>query len=424
MNREAQAINVVNIEGIIDELIPYRFGGTPKAERWVRTAVKKAITHETNWKTDCAALNIMHQTCITAREAQLIELLRSSMPMGSPFPSATYMGRVLTQSDYLRYPWLGDAVLRGDNLVMMNISENSKNVIDHLCEVVMVRYPHVEDPAVLSLSQVRAESTRWQRQLERQAEKAEGHVAQLGTLDDGKEVWLLLDQQAFAREGKAMRHCVGSYVPKPGLAIVSVRDEESSLVTIELKVTRDVSTSSVEYPLIDGDAVDIVQMRGPQNASVPDDMKKAITDFLRTICTVRKTEGAGMQELGDLMQTVFGIGLGNGGVFVDRNRYGIGVLSGMFANRVIHPGDVVRISDLMANDGSGLANQPFSPREISRALDIPESLLGADLNNLSIPVARHESVSYSESPLLKDPAQPGDPEPGTELPPGSSYRGS
>lgn len=397
MMREAQPLNVVNIEGILEELIPYRFAGNPKATRWIYTSIKRAITDENDWKNACAYLGITHAQCLTAREAQLLNMLSDALPLTS-LPRASYIGRVLTQQDYLMYPWLADAVIRGDTLILMNISENAKNIIDHLCEVVVERFQSVEDPAVLHLSQVRAESDRWQRQLERQAEKAEGHVAQLGTLPDGKEVWLLLDKQAFAREGKVMHHCVGSYDPRPGRAILSVRDSESSIATIELQVHREQSNCSVEYPLIEGDSVDVVQMRGLKNEAVPESLHDDVVTFLKTMCTVGRTSSDMLLVFNEAIRGILGLHIGGDQIRLnDQAGTVVQLAGGVLSRRSVFPGDIVRISDLMHNEGSPLANHSFVRNPVSVHAPQPYSV---DRNwELEIPLICHENRMQAGDPV-------------------------
>lgn len=273
----AQEINVLNIDEIVEELLAVKYGTSKKGQRWITTSIRRDLTDEKIGVTTATNLRMIWRNVVTPREYRLM-----TMTPSVPLPPVAVL-----ESDDTRFPWLAKAMERGDKIVSYEVTENTRNLIEHLIEVVTIRFPNIADVAKLDVKRVLDESALWQKELEREVELREGQISEMGCLDDEHEIVQLLDKQSYRREGLLMHHCVGSYDPKYGTAILSIRKQGHSVLTVELIYSKKVPHTKVNEFLEHGDIVSVVQVRGPKNDAPTSQMHDKIRRWLADNFSVR-----------------------------------------------------------------------------------------------------------------------------------------
>jgi hypothetical protein len=276
MMGHAQDLNVLNVEEMMQLLTPTRFLNNERAMRWFNVVIRREITDIKHFAQACVTLHITRKQCMTQREHRV---LMTTMRMLGKTAVVMAEYSLLTPSDYATYPWLRQALDRGDNIERLSVTSSSANIVDHFVEVVIERFTDGGDVTAITLGHVMAEDLRWKKQLEREASEKEGDIELLFDLDPEYDVYLLKDKQAYVREGYLMEHCVGGYSQKAGRAILSIRRGTQSVATVELNVQiptetlkeRDmVTVNGQTFPryLMFGDRIVIKQIRGPKNAQI------------------------------------------------------------------------------------------------------------------------------------------------------------
>lgn len=292
----AQEVNVLNVEEMMADLLTIKYASSKQGRRWLETSVRRELTDPASSKRTLNLLHMISTPVVTPRENRIMQINCAHKNVVQPEV-------VIVDLDDPRYPWLARALERGDNVVHFGVTENTRNKIEHLIEVLNIRFRQDLDPSKLTVERVVQESDAWQKELEREVSLREGEVLSFGVIDGKHEAVMLLDKQAFRREGLLMHHCVGDYEPRYGKAIVSIRKEGESIATIELNYWKDRRHLGETGNLCSGDRISIVQIRGPSNSAVPGILSLQIDGWLRRTFHIRDEVGVDQGSARNLVRT-------------------------------------------------------------------------------------------------------------------------
>ncbi|MFA5025123.1 MAG: PcfJ domain-containing protein [Candidatus Shapirobacteria bacterium] len=180
----------------------------------------------------------------------------------------TKLSSAQLQLAVLEKPWVAKAKNRGDELLNIEIPYAFKNQIDHVLDYFQAN-PDLNISRI-SVREAIQQSRQWTEQLNKKASDQEdaGGIKIIKKYPDGFKWVDVISKQALDREGKLMKHCVGSYcdeVQGGNTKIFSLRDKKN-----EPHCTIEVSGNEVH------------QIKGKANGSVDKKYRDYVIDFLNS----------------------------------------------------------------------------------------------------------------------------------------------
>ena len=302
---KASVVNVLNMPEILSSIRKgcETSGVSEALTEWGVKTVRKALSSK-DYAVAARHLQISSLPCVTPREYRLLEK-QSGLGLYSFISSkpVTEYYR-LTAEDYSENPWLQRAIDSGEDLVYWDLSSMNFGILHHLMEAVLNGLGVREDYSAVTLEAAQEYARLWQEALERKANTNPGREERVYREED-LEVWLLIDQQAYVREGHLMRHCLGSYTVRENRLILSVRRGEQILASGEVDL-RQQWDGKKKY-------AQVKQIRGPANSVPPKDAEDCLMRYIRSEYS---TESSGIIATGSANVSsavpVTGLQLNNG----------------------------------------------------------------------------------------------------------------
>lgn len=179
-----------------------------------------------------------------------------------------YEGTLITRAKSKDPAWLKRALSNGDQVFSVSISPEDKEKFNHWVDY-LNQYEKPSSIKLISIPQLIRQVKEWEKQFQKTKDDEEDGIKDIHVYPNGFRWVSVYGKNSLNREGKLMKHCVGSYYKKVSenkCEIYSLRDKNNKPhITIEY------------VPAYKA----IAQIKGNSNTPVKEEYLNYLNDFLK-----------------------------------------------------------------------------------------------------------------------------------------------